>query len=130
MKNTTPAAKLSPAQSAYADALATVRALAETRDEMCKEAGLVYAREMTDEDFERVSEGREAIEEALGYWTAKSALSKAEDAMVRWSLEHATRFAKKNAPQHEATVAGLYERAKLHPKAWEKLVDIAFRLAA
>lgn len=54
------------------------------------------------------------------------ALRRAERIMVGWCLDHA----KALAPEHSETLSDLAAKAQRRPMYWNKLVDLASRLAA
>ena len=117
---------LSPEQTAYLTALAIVRALTETAKSRFAAEKLGITRDMPRATTERVFLRREQIEAEIGLYDAKRALRAAEEAMVRWGVEHACRF----SPAHATVLRETEQKAKRSLAHWDRLVAIVVKLAA
>jgi hypothetical protein len=117
--------KFSPVQLAWMTARAMVDAKVEEYNAAKTARGLNDRRDMTDEECDAITLGQEALKDELGYYAAKEVLSKAEDALIEWSLAHALAFrpsAKKDLDLLRANAWKLSVRTQL--------IDAAARLVA
>ena len=120
--------------SAEQDAYLVARALHETLEaayqDGIKGEGFVCLPGMTEEQKDAVSDRQTELYCALGIGAAFLARDAAEVAMVKWSIGKTMAYARKHAPHHVATVAGVFDLARRSPSGWPKLVDSSAKLAA
>ena len=124
---TAPAAALSPAQAAYALALANYAAASVAAEEAKIAAGIDYTTCETDEAIDEMSEREGAINDAHGISALRDALTDAELALVAWGIGRACELAALN---EIPVLRDLEKRAVANVVARAKVVALCLKLAA
>lgn len=119
-RTTSKATKFHATQIAYMATRAAYETAIAAHVAECRSLGLY------DRDDDAAFDAQEDISEKHGTSRLWQAMREAERAMVAWSVDHAKKF----APKQAALVDDLAELVERHPMYWDQLVDIAARLAA
>ena len=117
--------EFSATQKHYMAARAAHEVALEGYQAECDRLGIVETDDMTIEQRETVWEKMEDVRAKWGVDRLSTIRIEAERALIDWSLDHVASF----APEQRETIEMLRaKKSNLH--VWEKLVDIAARLAA
>lgn len=123
---TTTATKFSAEQTAYMFARAQYETTLEAYQAECDRLGLVVTETTSDENAERIWDEMEKVRAKHNVDRASTVRTEAERRLIDWSLDHATAF----APAERETIEMLRRKKNVSLKVWDRLVDIASRLAA
>ena len=121
------AAAMSPAQTAYALALANYASASCAAEEAKIAAGIDYTTCETDEAINLMSYREGGIDEVYRIDALRAALTKAEMALIAWGIDRACEIAALN---EIPVLRDLEKRAAVNVVARAKVVDVCLKLAA
>lgn len=123
---TTATTKFSAEQTAYMFARAQHETALAAYQAECDRLGLVVTNDTSDEDAERIWDEMEKVRIKHNVDQASTVRTEAEHRLIDWSLDRAAAF----APAERETIEMLRRKKNVNLKVWDRLVDIASRLAA
>jgi hypothetical protein len=113
-------------QTAYSLALAVHEQNLAEFNEACRVAGTDYYPGMTDVEFDAAEDTIERLRIEHRLHLSEPAVRLAEEAMMRWAVDHTKMTAPAMAPQLEE----VFQKARRLLKYRRQMIDIALRLCA